>query len=213
MRSRDREKVDLVTDISPSDRLPNPLIAEVDTSKIELLGVPGERQENGQFVVNQKVTNLFRELISKEVFSDVYATCGCQFESIKVWLHDTSYPADLRETQFPKVTDKAYCIESPVQKSALTTICVLDNGLEADEYDAWKAACHKLYTPLFHRFVPPPAPPDVLKDFLEMRFGPDLAGKLTLYLDMQNNLFFDALIIQMQQVSLSFEQSSPSSDS
>jgi len=192
MRSSDRSKVNLEARA--------PLMSKVDVSKIELSGIPGVRQQDGSFLVNKKVTDFFAELISKEVFSDVYKSCSYQFDSIKVWLYDTSYPADLREKSFPELTERSLKLSSPIEKSALEAIYVLDTGLHSNEYNTWEQACHELYTPLFKRFVPPPDPPDILKDFLEIRFGAELSSKLNLYLDMRNHLFFDALIIQMKQM-------------
>ncbi|MEL7534589.1 MAG: hypothetical protein AAFN10_25000, partial [Bacteroidota bacterium] len=38
--------------------------------KIELLGIPGERSEDGGYIVNEKVNRFFEELIAKELFRE-----------------------------------------------------------------------------------------------------------------------------------------------
>ena len=162
---------------------------------IELSGIPGERQENGEYIVNEQVNGFFEERIAKELFRSSRKLSGYQVTNLKVWLYDTSLKLETLGNQFPKLTEKTLKIESFLDQSELDCIYVLNDW--ADECDAWEAACKKLLAPLFHQFVPPPDPPDVLKDFLVMRLGIDLTNKLDLYLSMRKNMFFNALIVQI----------------
>ncbi|MEO0769453.1 MAG: hypothetical protein AAFY72_08460 [Cyanobacteria bacterium J06649_4] len=171
-------------------------------NEIELLGIPGELQPNGEYIVNKEITGFFEDLIAKELFRGSRKQTHYQFESLKVWLYDTTLKTELLGDKFPSLTEKTLRIDSPIEQSELICIYVVENDFLMDEYVVWKEACEQLLRPLFHRFVPPPDPPDVLKDFLVMRFGMDLTNKLDLYLSMRKNMFFNALIVQMDNVSL-----------
>ncbi|MEL6262852.1 MAG: hypothetical protein AAFQ40_12025 [Cyanobacteria bacterium J06623_5] len=166
--------------------------------KIELLGIPGERSEDGGYIVNEKVNRFFEELIAKELFRESAKLNQFPVNTLKIWLYDTSILREEQDYYLPEVTaGKDLEILSPLSSSELERIFVIDKGFLDDEYERWKTFCEELVTPLFSRFVPPPDPPEILKEFLVMKFGEELSSKLDLYLSMRKNMFFNALIVQI----------------
>ena len=154
-------------------------------------------------MVDKKVNDFFKKFIAEEIEKRKSSIPYFQFDSLKVWLCDTAQCDTPVGYELPTLTDKALCFNSAIPGSELTRIQVLDNGFTGTDYDDWKAACETLFVPLFQRMVAPASPPDVLKEFMVMRFGVDLSQKLNLYLDMKKNIFFDALIVQIVEASLS----------
>ncbi|MEO1637053.1 MAG: hypothetical protein AAFS04_18445 [Cyanobacteria bacterium J06631_9] len=176
--------------------------------KIQLLGLPGKPLENGSHSKNESVNNFFKDLIAKEIAQGKSELSDFDFDGLEVWLHRVDNEGMLTDAQMPAtytipdLSQGALTLKSPVSNSELSCIYVVDNGFLGEEYEAWRMSCETLLVPLFQRFVSPNSPPDILKEFIAMRFGVVLARKLTLYLDMKNNIFFNALIVKLNAVSL-----------
>ncbi|MEL6604464.1 MAG: hypothetical protein AAFP20_14700 [Cyanobacteria bacterium J06614_10] len=165
--------------------------------KIELLGIPGERSEDGGYVVNERVNRFFEELLAKELFRESIKLTQFPVNTLKIWLYDTSISEEDRDYHLPEIKGKDLEINSPLSSSELERVFVIDKGFSGKDYEVWKSSCKELVTPLFSRFVPPPDPPEILKEFLVMKFGEELSSKLDLYLSMRKNMFFNALIVQI----------------
>lgn len=178
------------------------------SEKIQLLGLPGKPLENGSHSKNESVNNFFKDLIAKEIAQGKSELSAFDFDGLEVWLHRTDDEGGLAKAQMPAtytipdLSQGVLTLKSPVSDSELSCIYVMDNGFLGDEYEVWKMSCEALLIPLFKRFVSPNTPPDILKEFIAMRFGVVLARKLNLYLDMKNNIFFNALIVKLNAVSL-----------
>lgn len=182
--------------------------AQKMADKIQLLGLPGKPLENGSHSKNESVNDFFKDLIAKEIAQGKSELSAFDFDSLEVWLHRTDCENVLTNDQMsetydiPDLSQSVLTLKSPVSNSELSCIYVMDNGFSGEDYEAWKISCEALLIPLFKRFVSPNTPPDILKEFIVMRFGAVLARKLNLYLDMKNNIFFNALIIKLNAVSL-----------
>lgn len=163
---------------------------------IEIFGVPTEQLENGQVVVSEKVHSFLEMFIAKEMFEANRTLSKYSFESLKIWLYDTSKAREEQGFSLPSREQEAIVFSSNLPESELKYISVIDIGLTGNPKVLWEKACDELLTILFKRFVSPPDPPDVLKEFMLMRFGEQLTNKLDLYLSMRKNMCFDALIVQ-----------------
>lgn len=164
---------------------------------IELLGVPGKRTNDGQYTVDRKVQLFFDDLIVKKLFYDSRKLLNCNFEHLKIWLYDTDTKDEERGYKIPKIDKNDLSIRSDTKSSKLERIYVLDNELTEREYRAWEENCIELFTPLFTRFLAPPEPPEILKSMPFMKLAGEVAEKFDPYLSMKQNVFFNALIIQI----------------
>jgi len=165
-----------------------------------LLNLPSSRSEAKARAFDKRVETFFTDLIATELARESdRASSASHFGGLKIWLYDTHKPMALQRSGSPDFDSRDLEIISPVALSRLERIYVLDNGLSGEEYVVWKETCEALFEPLFHRFVAPQEPPEVLKDFMVMRFGEALSSKLYLYLEMKKNMFFNALVIQTQE--------------
>ncbi|MDE5077715.1 MAG: hypothetical protein O4861_06055, partial [Trichodesmium sp. St16_bin4-tuft] len=105
-------------------------------------------------------------------------------------------------------------IRCNVSDSKLERIYVLDNELTGQEYESWKRDAENLFNPLFKQFKAPPELPSFLtKESIDnnpliqffrtpiFRTPIEVIDKINEGLDpyakMKQNLFFDALIIQI----------------
>lgn len=157
---------------------------------------PGERLSGAGEVTSERIEIFFMNLVTKELSREQHREYRERFGKLKIWLYATPLSSLPQLSQVPAVHPQDLKIEVPLAASELKHIYVLDSGLSGAEYDVWEASCRALFEPLFSRFVAPQHPPDILKQFMIMRFGDRLAKKLFLSLEMRKNMFFDALVIQ-----------------
>jgi hypothetical protein len=79
----------------------------------------------------------------------------------------------------------------------LERIYVLDNQLQGREYELWKKTAENLFIPLFMEFIAPPELPSILADNPFVKFVEKMTNSIDNYGGMRQQLFFNALIIQI----------------
>ena len=164
---------------------------------IEIFGLPGEKLNNGQCVVSEKVKGFFDDLIVRKIFRQSRRIPACDVKSIKIWLCDTSMTDAERGYAVPKIDKGDLEIRSNVLSSNLERIYVLDNELTGREYDQWKKMAENLFSPLFMQFIAAPELPAILADNPFAKFVEKMTESVDNYGKMRQNLFFNALIIQV----------------
>ena len=161
------------------------------------LDLPRKQLSFKERAFHMGIEDFFTDLIADELSREWHSVSNSSLECIKVWLYNTDKPRGAQSYQVPSFSEQDLEICSHLALSKLKRIYVLDNGLSGHAYDAWKASCEALVKPLFNRFMAPHESPEVLDGFTVMRFGDSLSNKLYLPLKMPKNMFFDALVIQM----------------
>lgn len=161
-----------------------------------LINLPDDSPGEGASSFRARLGTAFSELIADELSRELPLLPHAVSQDVKVWLYNTGQPWALQDYEVPYFDRRDLEISSSVALSQLERIYVLSNGRSGQEYEDWKAACEAWLRPLFLRFIAPQDPPDVLNEFMVMRFGQMLSDKLYLGLNMQNNMRFNALVIQ-----------------
>jgi hypothetical protein len=168
---------------------------------IQIFGIPSTKLSNGEYVVTDISKSFFDDLIVKKLFQRSCCLPDCDFEYLKIWLYDLDVDDSKREYDIPKLDERDLKIKSTFSSSKLESIYVLDNGLSNDEYILWKKTVKELFSPLFINFVAPPTPSKELANNplfkLVESFTDPLKDSLDPYGKMKQNLFFNALIIQI----------------
>ncbi|OZH53300.1 hypothetical protein AFK68_18540 [Hydrocoleum sp. CS-953] len=176
---------------------------------IELLGVPGQRLNNGECVVSNKTKSFFDKLIVRELFRQSRLLPNCNFEYLKIWLYDTEIGNNERGYSVPTIDEGDLEISCNVPGSKLERIYVLDNELTGQERQSWRRNAENLFNPLFIKFIAPPELPSLLSEEsiannpLIQLFKPfvEVIDKtnetIDKYAKMKQSLFFNALIIQI----------------
>ena len=164
---------------------------------IEIFGLPGEKLNNGQCVVSEKVQRFFDDLIVRKIFRQSRRIPDCNFEYIKIWLYDTELGDAERGYAVPKIDKSDLEIRSNVFYSKLERIYVLDNKLQGREYELWNKIAENLFSPLFMEFIAPPELPTILADNPFAKFVEKMTDSVENYGKMKQNLFFNVLIIQV----------------
>lgn len=164
---------------------------------IEIFGLPGEKLNNGQCVVSEKVQRFFDDLIVRKIFRQSRRIPDCNFEYIKIWLYDTEIGDAERGYAVPKIDKGDLEIRSNVFSSKLERIYVLDNKLQGREYELWNKIAENLFSPLFMEFIAPPELPAILADNPFAKFVEKMTDSVENYGKMKQNLFFNVLIIQV----------------
>ena len=161
---------------------------------IELQGVPGKNQ-NGRYILSDVMFSFFDDTIGRPLFAASRRLPNQNWQKLTIWL----YPTDENslEYQIPRIDDRDLEIASNISESSLQFIYVLDNDLKGLQYRQWEKAAKAVFSPLFKKFAPPPQLPNSLpfnpfSDFIE-----SLDSRLDPYAQMKRELFFDALIIQI----------------
>ena len=171
--------------------------AEDNLRRIEVIGIPLERTNGGfRRTSSANIYNFFEMFVATELFKENRLLSQYSFELVKLWVYRADSLTDEQSDLFPSQDSFAFQMASEVEGSELKSISVVDVGLLGNQKVLWERGCKELLTPLFQRFVPPAEPPDVLNDYLQMRFGKRLASKLNLYLHMRQNMCFDSLIVE-----------------
>jgi hypothetical protein len=175
-------------------------------TSIEIIGIPGKNKPDGQPDISEQIRTFFDDLIARAIFRQSRMIRECDFEYLKIWLYDTQTQDSDRGYKIPKIDERDLEIKTNVSSSKLQAIYVLDNQLEGQEYKRWVKISHSLFTPLFIKFVAPPEPPEEIANnpFVKLMeaspFGKVLEKvnqTLDPYSNMKQNLFFNALIIQI----------------
>lgn len=169
---------------------------------IDLIGVPGEISRNGELKPSEQTLKFFDDSIVKPTFSRSRRLADCKFEHLKIWLYDTETLDDERGYEVPKIlVPPDIEISSTIHSSKLEKIYVLDNELKGRELERWSRTAEQLFTPLFRKFIPPPQLPEELAHnplikLIEI-FSNANIDNLDKHGEMKQNLFFNALIIQI----------------
>ncbi|MGB3510651.1 MAG: hypothetical protein WBA93_15750 [Microcoleaceae cyanobacterium] len=169
---------------------------------IELVGVPGQIQKNGQCVVGAKTQRFFDELLVGKLFNLSIRQRSCNFQKLKIWLYDTNARWEEMEYQVPEVDNQDLLIGPNISSSKLKAIYVLDNRsvdtrLTGAEYQRWVRTAQELFTPLYMEFITPPEPPDILGNNPVVQFFQAVGENFDVHGRAKKKMLFDALIIQI----------------
>lgn len=164
---------------------------------IELLGVPGERLRNSEYMVTEKTQHFFDDLMIRKIFRDSRRLPGCDFEYLKIWLYDMNENDENRGYEIPQIDERDLVIHSNFNASSLKQIYVLDNGLTGREKEKWVRTAKDLFTPLFSKFLRPPETPDIFRSNPFTKLVEGVAETVDPYFKMKQAIFFNALIIQI----------------
>lgn len=167
---------------------------------IELIGIPGEQMPNGKYVVRDEIRLFFDDLMVRSLFRKSRMIPECDFQFLKIWLYDTQISDTERGYQIPQIDNKDLEISSQNPISKLKTIYVLDNELEGKEYQRWEKVCQELFASLFDKFIAPPELPEIIATnplFAPLKLGVEFIESIDRYGKRKRDLFFDALIIQI----------------
>jgi len=196
-RTPEREKVFLQIGFNSPDR-------EGSLRTIEIIGIPGEKQENGECVVSQKAQLFFDDLVVKPLFAESRRLRDCDFRCLKIWVYHPEISDKDRGYDIPKLDKNDLRITSDISSSGLKDIYILDNRLRGEEYRQWKQTAENLFSPLFRKFVAPPKPPESsgenpLAKFVETVFSgiDSVMNTVDKYGEMKRSLFFNTLVIQI----------------
>lgn len=165
---------------------------------IEIIGVPGQNC-NGKYILSDAMHDFFDNSIAKPIFRSSRRIPNLDWQSLKIWTYATDEEEDDPGYQIPEIDDRDLEIKSNVPDSNLKFIYVLDNELRGTEYRRWKKNAEAIFTPLFKEFVAPPEFPSSFPFAVNpfSRFIESLETGLDPYAKMKRELFFDALIIQV----------------
>ena len=173
---------------------------------IEIFGIPGSYTKAGEPTITPKTRKFFDDLIARTIFQEARRLPDCDFEYLKIWLYDTEIPDAERGYDVPQLDARDLEIPSDQVSSQLQFIYVLDNELTGNEYQQWRQTTNRLFRPLFRNFTMPPEPPSELTEnpmfqaLVESPLGQVLQSfnkNLDPNLELKKNLFFNALIIQI----------------
>lgn len=162
--------------------------------QIQIIGVPGQYQ-NGKNILSDTVFCFLDDTIGRPIFAASRQIPKLSWQKLTVWLYPTD--EDSLGYQVPTIDDRDLKIKSNVRESNLKLIYVLDNDLRGNEYRRWKNDAEAIFMPLFKKFV---APPQLPSSFSFNPFGSfieSLDSRIDPYAKMKRELFFDALIIQV----------------
>lgn len=168
---------------------------------IELVGIPGQVLNNGQYVVTEKTQKFFDDLLVGKIFRLSIRQPSCDFQKLKIWLYDTNAKEEM-EYQVPQIDSQDLLIRSTVTSSKLEAIYILDNRsvdnrLVGAEYKRWVKKAEALFTPLFTQFITSPEPPDILANNPVVQFFQALGENIDVHSKAKNKLLFNALIVQI----------------
>ena len=184
-RNKQPENVFLTLGLRNSD-------SQSNLEVVEIIGIPGQKDRHGECVISATTEKFFDHVIAKPVFRSSNSLKTCNFSYLKVWLYDTTI--EDQGYQIPEIDDRSDLeIEGNVPFSKLKYIYVLNNGYKGNEYRQWKKDVEALVSPLFKSFLAPPAPSPSLAFNPFAHFLDSIDG----YAKMKNEVFFNALIIQI----------------
>ncbi|MEG4860710.1 hypothetical protein QUB75_25170 [Microcoleus sp. K1-B6] len=165
--------------------------------QIQIIGVPGQNQ-NGKNILSDTVSYFFDDLIGRPIFAASRRIPNLDWQKLTIWLYPRGEDKDSLEYQVPKVDNLDLKIKSNISESNLKFIYVLDNDLKGSEYRRWQKTSEDIFTPLFKKFVAPPELPQLPFSLpFSLPFIESLDSRLDPYAKMKRELFFDALIIQV----------------
>ena len=168
---------------------------------IELYGVPGEKIDEDNYFVSEKIQKFFDDQIARKLFHHSLSLRHCDFEYLKIWLYNSNQPPSQQGYRVPTIDHKDFKIQTHISSSNLECIYVLDNQLEGAAYESWKQSAKDLFKPLFSKFMVPPDPPEAITEVIDnipfVRKAKEISHKIYPFAEMRKNIFFNALIIQI----------------
>ena len=162
--------------------------------QMDIIGVPGQNQ-NGKNILSDTVFCFLDDTIGRPIFAASRQIPKLDWQKLTVWLCATD--EDSLGYQVPTIDDRDLEMKSNIPESNLKLIYVLDNDLKGNEYRRWKKTSEDIFTPLFKKFVPPPQLPSSFSFNPFGSFIESLDSRIDPYAKMKRELFFDALIIQI----------------
>ncbi|MFB2919892.1 hypothetical protein [Aerosakkonema funiforme] len=162
--------------------------------QMDIIGIPGQTKK-GQYILTDAMSCFFDDTIGRPIFAASRQIPKLDWQKLTIWLYPTD--EDYLEYKVPTIDDRDLEIESNISESKLKLIYVLDNDLRGNEYRRWKNHAEAIFMPLFKRFV---APPQLPSSFPFNPFGSfidALDSRIDPYAKTKRELFFDALIIQV----------------
>lgn len=163
-------------------------------NQIEIIGIPGQSQ-NGKNILSDAVFCFLDDTIGRPIFAASRQIPKLDWQKLTVWLYPTD--KDSLGYQVPTIDDRDLELKSNVRESNLKLIYVLDNDLKGNEYRRWKNDAKAIFTTIFKNFVPPPQLPSSFSFNPFGSFIESLDSRIDPYAKMKRELFFDALIIQI----------------
>ncbi len=166
---------------------------------VEIIGVPGQKKRGGECYIGEKMERFFDDSIARPIFQTSRHIPNLDWQAIKIWLYTIDEGEEEQGYQVPQLNEQDLEIQSNISDSNLKLIYVLDNELPKAEYRRWKKTAESLFTPLFRQFVAPPEFPSSFPFPTNPFSGliQSLDNRLDPYAQMKRELFFDALIIQV----------------
>ncbi|EAW39010.1 hypothetical protein [Lyngbya sp. PCC 8106] len=178
---------------------------------IELFGVPGQKNKNGNCTINEKIQQFFDDLIVRDLFRRSSRLSNCSFTDLKIWLYDEDNKIRQENVGYriPTIDHCDVLIPSHSPASKLKKIYVLDNELKGEEREEWLDNSNKLFKPLFGNFIVPPEKLEIVTNVIKsdrpfsqvlgsfVGFVDKVSKAGDPYVKMKKELFFNALIIQI----------------
>jgi hypothetical protein len=161
--------------------------------QMDIIGVPGQNQ-NGKNILSDTVFGFLDDTIGRPIFAASRQIPNLDWQKLTIWLYPTD--EDSLGYQIPTIDDRDLELKSNVE-SILKSIYILDNDLKGNEYRRWKKTSEDIFTPLFRKFVDPPQLPSSFSFNPFGSFIESLDSRIDPYAKMKRELFFDALIIQV----------------
>jgi hypothetical protein len=162
--------------------------------QMDIIGVPGQNQ-NGKNILSDAMSCFFDDTIGRPIFAASRQIPNLGWQKLTIWLYPTD--EDSLGYQVPTIDDRDLELKSNLRESNLKLIYLLDNDLKGNEYRRWKKTSEDIFTPLFRKFVPPPQLPSSFSFNPFGSFIESLDSRIDPYAKMKRELFFDALIIQV----------------
>jgi len=170
---------------------------------IEVIGVPGQKKNNGEYFVSDKARQFFDDTIVRKIFSESRRIQTCNFEFLKIWL-DGPDIRNATEYDIPEVKcPPDYEIPSDVSSSRLKSIYILlDNKITGHKGEQWRKTVDRIFSPLFKEFISPPDLSEALTNNplgILMKSIGDLRdsvfSSVDHYAEMKKTLFFSKSIM------------------
>ncbi len=144
--------------------------------QMDIIGVPGQNQ-NGKNILSDTVFGFLDDTIGRPIFAASRQIPNLDWQKLTIWLYPTD--EDSLGYQIPTIDDRDLELKSNVE-SILKSITSED-----------------IFTPLFRKFVDPPQLPSSFSFNPFGSFIESLDSRIDPYAKMKRELFFDALIIQV----------------
>ena len=184
----------------PSQRIYTSIVFQAPHSSttIEIIGIPGRETLDGQCNVNEKIERFFDDCIAKPIFK-ANSRFNQDFSSFKIWLYDTEEDQDHQGYVTPDL-DHSVELSASTTTSMLKVIYILNDDISDFDYRFWRRSVEAIANSLFKAFAALPELPGSLPTAATenpfSRLQKFLEGRDP-YAQMKQELFFDALIVQI----------------